>query len=112
MNGWANREARGVQELAPEAEPPRRPVLRVADHRMADRLQVDADLVRTAGLEPHSKSVVRGSASATSKCVTASRGASVSVDIRVRTRRSRPIGASIVPVGPAGGPRRARRTRA
>ena len=32
-----------------------------------------------------------------SKCVTAARGSSVSVDIRVRTRRSRPSGASIVP---------------
>ena len=49
------RQARGVEELALEAEPPGRPVLGVADHRMADRLQVDADLVRAAGLEAHAQ---------------------------------------------------------
>ena len=48
-------------------------------------------------------SVSAGSARSTSKCVTAVRGSSVSVETRVRTRRSRPSGASIVPA-PRGGP--------
>ena len=42
--------------------------------------------------------VVRGSRSRTSKWVTASRARSVRVDITVRFARSRPIGASIVPL--------------
>ena len=44
-----------------------------------------------------SSSVVRGSASSTSKCVTAVRALSVEVDIAVRRARSRPSGASMVP---------------
>ena len=65
---------------------------------MADRQQVRADLVRAAGLQAHRAAACRRAAPrSTSKWVTASRGSSVSVDIRVRTRRSRPSGASIVP---------------
>ena len=58
-------------------------------------------------------SVVAGSARSTSKCVIASRGSSVSVERRVRTRRSRPSGASIVPAARRRAARRpARGTRA
>ena len=49
-------------------------------------------------------SVVAGSASSSAKCVTAPRGWSVSVLTRVRWRRSRPRGASIVPVRAGGRP--------
>ena len=49
-------------------------------------------------------SVSCGSARSTSKWVTASRGSSVSVETRVRTRRSRPSGASIVPRRAGGRP--------
>ena len=45
-----------------------------------------------------------GSASAVSKWVRASRGRSLSIERRVRTRRSRPSGASIVPVRDGGRP--------
>jgi hypothetical protein len=41
----------------------------------------------------------------TSKCVTASRGVSVSSEWRVGSRRSRPIGASMRPVQERGRPR-------
>ena len=42
----------GVQELALEAEVAPRPVDGVAAHGQLDRLEVDTDLVRAAGLEP------------------------------------------------------------
>ena len=45
-----------------------------------------------------------GSRRSISKCVRAARGASVSIDISARSRRSRPIGASIVPVRADGWP--------
>ena len=46
-------EARGVQELALEPEAPGRAVVGVAGDRVADRLEVGADLVGAAGLERH-----------------------------------------------------------
>ena len=49
-------------------------------------------------------SVSSASARSVSKCVTAWCGSSVSVEIRVRTRRSRPSGASIVPRRAGGRP--------
>ena len=49
-------------------------------------------------------SVSSGSARSISKCVTACLGSSVSVEIRVRVRRSRPSGASIVPARAGGRP--------
>ena len=53
VNGWSKREPRRVQELPLEAEVARDAVDRVAADRQLDRLEVDADLVRAAGLEPH-----------------------------------------------------------
>ena len=98
VTGMREREPRGVQELALEAVAARRAVLGVAGDRMADRQQVRADLVRAARSRAARAAACRcGSARSTSKCVIASRGSSVSVEIRVRTRRSRPSGASIVP---------------
>ena len=70
--------------------------------------------MRPARLEPRRGAArARGSSSTTSKCVTASRGVSVSSEWRVGSRRSRPIGASIVPAARArAARRRARGTRA
>src|SRR5204863_109907 len=45
------REPRGVEELALEAEVAGTAVHRIARDREADRLEMDADLVRAAGLE-------------------------------------------------------------
>ena len=79
---------------------------RVAGDRQADRGEVDADLVRPARLEPHAQQrVLAAAARSTSKCVTASRGVSVSSERRVGSRRSRPIGASIRPARERGRPR-------
>ena len=47
---------------------------------------------------------IPGSARSTAKCVTAVRGTSLSTEIRLRSRRSRPRGASIVPVRAGGRP--------
>ena len=71
---------------------------------MLDRREVRADLVRAARLEPHAQQAVRGSRSTTSKWVTALRARSVRVDITVRLPRSRPIGASMVPLSASGCP--------
>ena len=49
------REPRRVQELPAQAVQPGRAVLRIAAHGMADRQQVDADLVRAPGLQPHAQ---------------------------------------------------------
>ena len=46
-------EPLGVQELPLQPQRARPPVLRVARHRMPDRLHVRADLVGAPGLEPH-----------------------------------------------------------
>src|SRR6478609_1314834 len=54
-DGVVEREPLGVQELALEAERAGVAVLGIARHRVADRLQVGADLVRAAGLEPHAQ---------------------------------------------------------
>ena len=106
------RQPRRVQELAGEAVAPRVAVLGVAGDRMADRQQVRADLVRPAGLQPSPAAACRsGSARSVSKWVIAWCGSSVSVEMRVRTRRSRPSGASIVPRRAGGRPRPARGTR-
>ena len=78
----------------------------VADDRQLDRRQVDADLVGAAGLEADAEErVARRGSRATSKCVIASRGVSVSSEKRVGSSRSRPIGASILPLREAGRPR-------
>ena len=61
--GVREAQASGVQELALEAEQACRAVVGVADDGMADRLEVDADLVRAAGLQADGSSVVAGSAS-------------------------------------------------
>ena len=99
------REPGRVQELALQPVAAGAAVLRVAGDRVADRQQVRADLVRAAGLEPHAQQrVVAAAPRSTSKWVTASRGSSVSVETRVRTRRSRPSGASIVPRRAGGRP--------
>ena len=52
VNGWSNANAVGVQELALEAEVAGDPVHGVAADGKLDRLEVHADLVRAAGLEP------------------------------------------------------------
>ena len=107
------REPRGVQELAREPVAAGRAVLRVARDRVADRQQVRADLVRAAGLEPHAQQrVVRQRA----------------LDLEVRDRLARLVGVGRDRAcarggrgraarrscrgAPAGGPRRARGTRA
>ena len=111
--GCANASRAACRNWRSRPSAPGGAVLRVAGDRVADRQQVRADLVRAAGLEPHAQQLSSGSARSISKWVIASRGSSVSVERRVRTRRSRPSGASIVPAqAPAGGPRRARGTRA
>ena len=88
-----------MQELALEAELLRPAVHRIACDREVDRRQMDADLVGAARLEPDvSEAHGRGKSSTTVKCVTASRGESVSSECRIASRRSRPIGASIRPL--------------
>ena len=57
-----------------------------------------------AGLKRHAQQRVVGQRRSTAKCVTASCGSSVSVEMRVRTRLSRPNGASIVPRRAGGRP--------
>src|SRR5918999_1432391 len=51
--GMWERQPRGVQELALEAELPGPAVHGIARHRQVDRREVDADLVRAPGLELH-----------------------------------------------------------
>ena len=85
------REPRGVQELAlqPVAARARRtPGRRRPGWPIASRC-ARIWCVRPVSSRTRS-SVSCGSARSTSKCVTASRGSSVSVETRVRTRRSRP----------------------
>ena len=69
-------QPRGVQELALEPEHARRAVLGVPAHRVPDRAQVDADLVRAPGLQaqPQQRGLSR-SARSSAKWVRASRGA-------------------------------------
>ena len=98
-------EPRGVQELALEAEVAGDAVDGVAGDRQLDRLEVDADLVRPPRLEPRPRAARAPSSSSTSNHVTASRGVGVSSEWRVRSMRSRPIGASIRPVRERGAPR-------
>ena len=69
-------EPPGVQELAPELLV-RDAVDRVADDRQLDRRQVDADLVRPAGLEADASERVPGSSS---------------LDLEVRDRLARRVG--------------------
>ena len=105
VTGWAKARRAACRNWRSSPSRPARAVLGVAGDRVADRLQVRADLVRAPGLQAHAQQ--RGRAAAprsSSKCVTAARGSSVSVDMRVRTRRSRPSGASIVPVRAGGRP--------
>ena len=98
------REVLGVQELAPQ--PVER--LRRTPGRRARGARSPAGARGSGGCGP--SPAARAAASrppgprAISKWVTASRGSSVSVDRRVRTRRSRPSGASIVPVRAGGRP--------
>ena len=82
----------------------RAPVLRVSAHGVADRRHVHADLMRAARLEARPAAGCARQRRSISKCVRASRGSSASIDMSVRSRRSRPIGASIVPVRAAGRP--------
>ena len=82
-------ESRGVQELALEPEAPARAVIGVAAHGMADRAQVHADLVRTAGLEAQPQQRRTGERA---------------LESEVRARASRPTGASIVPLRAGGTP--------
>jgi hypothetical protein len=93
-----------MQELAPEVEVPGNAVDRVAADGQPDRLEMDADLMRPSGLEPHLEQRARPRRSRSSNHVTASRGVSVSRERRVRSRRSRPIGAVILPVRERGSP--------
>ena len=99
---------------APGRAAPRRvAVLGIAAHRVADRLQVHADLVGAPRVQAQAQQ--RGVPErALEREVGArlARAASPPTAMRVRTRGSRPIGASIVPCAPAGGPRRAPGTRA
>ena len=100
------REPRGVQELALQPEAHRPAVLAVADDRMADRAPCGR------GSDGCGRSRGRLAAALaspqrleSSKWVRASRGLSVSIECSTRSRRSRPIGASIVPESaPAGIP--------
>ena len=78
-----------MQELAVEAVAALGAVLGVAGHRVADRGEVDADLVGAAGLEAGSDQGVRGKSSITSKWVRASREPAPWTAIRVRRRRCR-----------------------
>ena len=99
------RQPARVQELALQAEPPGVPYCRSPAHRMADRRHVHADLMGAAGLERHPQQRRRRAAAARSRSASAPRAASsVSIDISTRSRRWRPIGASIVPVRAAGCP--------
>ena len=79
---------------------------------MADRAEVDADLVGAAGLEPHAEQRWRGSSSSSSKCVPAVARRRRCRATAARSRRSRPIGASIVPARDRGPPSRAPGSRA
>ena len=106
-------EARGVQELAVEPVAVRRAVLAVAAHRVPDRLEVHADLVRPPGLQANAQQrrarqrlLERRSASgpragcrcrSTSACASGGRGRAARRSCRCAT---------------AGGPRRAPGTRA
>src|SRR5579862_4116010 len=51
--GLPQLESRGVQELTTQPVAPGGPVLAVAAHRVRDRLEVRADLVRAPRLETH-----------------------------------------------------------
>ena len=106
-------QPRRVQELSLEAEEPRRAVLRVAGDRVSDGEQVGADLVGAPRLQPDPQQ---------------RRGRQRLLEREVRHRPARLVGvgahpravAAVAPDGrvdrpacaPAGGPRRARGTRA
>ena len=107
-------QARGVQELAPQPEQrPASPYSGSPRDRVADRLQVDADLVRAPGLEAHAQQRRVGQRL---------------LDLEVGDRLARLVGVGREPravrggrgrsarrscrCAPAGGPRRARGTRA
>ena len=60
--------------------------------------------MRAPGLKRDAEQRRRGSSRSIAKCVRASRGSSESIDISTRSRRSRPIGASIVPLRAGGVP--------
>ena len=92
-------EPRGVQELALEPEP--RPPRRTADRRRPDGRSPPCG--RGSGACGRSRArpaaASRPGAAARSRSGCGPRaGSSVSIDIGTRSRRSRPIGASIVPV--------------
>ena len=104
-HGMREGQPRGVQELASQAVLAGRAVLRVAAHRVLDGGQVDPDLVGATGVQDHPQQRrARGACRSISKCVRASRGSSVSIDMSTRSWRWRPIGASIVPVRAGGRP--------
>ena len=67
-------------------------VLAVAAHGMPDRGEVDADLVRAAGLERDAQQRRARERPLDLEMRPASRGRSVAVECAVRSRRSRPIG--------------------
>ena len=90
--------ARGGPLATPRRSAPHRRRRSSPRDRQVNCRQVDADLVGAAGLEPDVERARAGRTSAaTSKWVIASRGVSVSNEWRVGSRRSRPIGASILP---------------
>ena len=98
-------QARGVQELALEPQLARRARTRGRRPR-GGRSPAGARGSGGCARSPGARAAGSGAAAPRSsvKWVTAARGSSVSVDIRVRTRRSRPIGASIVPARAGGRP--------
>ena len=105
-HGMREREAGRVEELALQARSPGHAVDRVARHGQADRRQVDADLVRAAGLETDTRAARAPPGARRPR--SASRrpsGESVSSERRVGSRRSRPIGASMRPRRERGRPR-------
>ena len=98
VTGCGNASRAACRNWRPQPVPAGRAVLGVTGDRMADREQVRADLVRAAGLQPHAQQgVVRERALDLEVRDRLWRVSSVSVEMRVRTRRSRPSGASMVP---------------
>ncbi len=111
--GMREGQPRRVQELAAQPVEAGRAVVGVAADRVADRLQVDADLVRAAGLQAHAQQR------------RAARSAALDLEVRDRRRAARRCRSTCAcaragrgrsaprscPSAPAGGPRRARGTR-
>ena len=87
-----------MQELALQAEAPRAAVGAVAGERMADRGEVGPDLVRAAGLQPRADQRVAVEEALDLEVRAGLARRRPRTDMRVRSRASRPSGASIVPV--------------